>query len=83
MARNGRKRAIYQIQILMINLWFSQDQARPQGTFFNQLRFWPVKHIKHLNLRVVKVINKVGKKMTRNGPTAAIFKFSFISEQSI
>jgi hypothetical protein len=31
----------------------------------------------------VKDINKIGKKMARNGPTAAIFKFSFISEQSI
>jgi hypothetical protein len=31
----------------------------------------------------VKDLKTVGKKMTRNGPTAAIFKFSFIFEQSI
>ena len=36
-----------------------------------------------LNLSFVKDINTVGKKITRNGPTAAIYKFSFISEQSI
>ena len=33
MARNGRKMAIYQMQILMINLWFSQDPTPPQGSF--------------------------------------------------
>ena len=31
----------------------------------------------------MKDINTVGKKMTRKGPTAAIYKFSFVSEQSI
>ena len=36
-----------------------------------------------LNLSFVKDINTVGKKMTRNGTTAAIYKFSSISEQSI
>ena len=37
----------------------------------------------HLNLSFVKDINTVGNQMTRNGHTAAIYKFSFISEQSI
>ena len=36
-----------------------------------------------MNLSFVKDINTVGKQMARNGPTAAIYKFSFISEQSI
>ena len=36
-----------------------------------------------LNLSFVKDINTVGKKITRNSPTAAIYKFSFVSEQSI
>ena len=31
----------------------------------------------------MKDINTVGKKITRNSPTAAIYKFSFVSEQSI
>ena len=31
----------------------------------------------------MKYINTVGKKMARNGPTAAIYEFSFISKHSI
>ena len=34
MARNGGKMAIYQMPILMINLWFSQDLVEPQDTFY-------------------------------------------------
>ena len=46
MARNGCKMAIYQMQILMINLWFSQDLARLQGTFC-VIPFEPIKILTH------------------------------------
>ena len=39
--------------------------------------------IDRLNLSLVKGINTVGQKKTRKGPTVAIYKFSFVSEQSI
>ena len=82
--------AIYLMQILMINLDpFSQDLAWPQSTFC-VITFEPIKILTHyahqndcLNLSFVKDINTVGKKETRNGPTGAIYKFSYISKQSI
>ena len=46
MARNGRKMAIYQMQILMVNLWFSQDLVQPQGTFC-VITFEPIKILTH------------------------------------
>ena len=46
MARNGCEMAIYQIQILMINLWFSQDLAQPQGKF-RVIPFKPIKILTH------------------------------------
>ena len=46
MARNGPKMAIYQMQILMINLWFSQDLPWPQGTFC-VITFEPIKILTH------------------------------------
>jgi hypothetical protein len=45
LARNGCKMAIL-MQILMINLWFSQDLARPPGTFC-VIPFKPIKILTH------------------------------------
>ena len=67
MARNGCKMVIYQMQISMINLQFSQDLARLQGTFCG-VPFEPIKILTHyahqndrLSLSLVKYLNTVGK----------------------
>ena len=42
MAKNCSKMVIYQMQILVINLWFNQDQVWPHATFC-VITFQPIK----------------------------------------
>ena len=64
----------------MINLWFSQDLAQPQGTFC-VITFEPIKiqtcsapQNDHLNLSFVKNDHTYGEKMARNGRKTVIYE---------